>query len=269
MPRGNRKSKTSAPSESKSERYSAPALEKGLDVLELLATGREPMTRAMICERLKRSHSELFRMIQVLEYRGFIHESPDGSGFLPTDKLFTLGMEKAPVKTMLEIALPVMRELTRRVEQSCHLSVRFGSEIVVIARMESSEQIGFTVRVGYRVTFTEAASGVVLFAFMGESDQSRWLETLRKRTNARLLTEFVERAKGVRSRGYEKWKSQFIAGVTDISAPILSGTTAAAALAIPFAHSTRLAVPIETALKELRSAAKEISAALVISDHQI
>lgn len=269
MPRKERESEAGAPLESKSERYSAPALEKGLDVLELLAKEREPMTRAMICERLKRSHSELFRMIQVLEFRGFIHQSPDGSGFLPTDKLFTLGMERAPVKTMLEVALPVMRELTHRVEQSCHLSVRSGSEIVVVARMESSEQIGFTVRVGYRIIFTEAASGVVLFAFMEENDQLRWLETVRRGPSARLLTEFMERATRVRSRGYEKWKSQFITGVTDISVPILRGPTAAAALAIPFVHSTRLAVTIETALKELRRAAEKISAALLVSDHRI
>lgn len=124
MPKEKSKPKASAPQESKSGRYSAPALEKGLDVLELLAKEREPMTRAMICDQLKRSHSELFRMIQVLESRGFIHQTPDGSGFAPTDKLFTLGMEQAPVKTMLEVALPIMRELTHRVRQSCHLSVR-------------------------------------------------------------------------------------------------------------------------------------------------
>lgn len=269
MPKEKSKPKASAPQESKSGRYSAPALEKGLDVLELLAKEREPMTRAMICDQLKRSHSELFRMIQVLESRGFIHQTPDGSGFAPTDKLFTLGMEQAPVKTMLEVALPIMRELTHRVRQSCHLSVRSGSEIVVVARMESSEQIGFTVRVGYRISFTEAASGVVLFAFMGENDQRRWLQTLRSSLSARQLTEFMAQADQIRGRGYEKCKSQFIAGVTDISAPILRGFTAAAALAIPFVHSTRLAVPIETAIKELRIAAGQISATLLVSDHRI
>ncbi|MBS1804490.1 MAG: IclR family transcriptional regulator [Acidobacteria bacterium] len=263
------KSEAVAVRESRAERYSAPALEKGLDILELLAKEREPMSRARICERLNRSHSELFRMIQVLEYRGFIQQAPDGSGFLPSDKLFTLGMEKAPIKTMLEVALPVMRELTHETGQSCHLSVRSGGEIVVVARMESSEQIGFTVRVGYRIVFTESASGVVLYAFMDENDQRRWLETLRRGRSARQFADFTERASRVRGRGYEKWKSKFIAGVTDISVPILRGPTAAAALAIPFVHSTKLAVTAETALKELRNAAQEISAALLASDHRI
>lgn len=269
MPREKSKPETSVPQGSQSKRYSAPALEKGLDVLELLAKEREPMTRAMICERLKRSHSELFRMIQVLEYRGFIHQSQEGSGFVPTDKLFALGMEQAPVKTMLEVALPVMRELTHTVGQSCHLSVRSGSEIVVVARMESSEQIGFTVRIGYRIAFTEAASGMVLFAFLGQNDRRRWLETIRSGFSARQRNEFIARANQVRERGYEKSKSEFTIGVTDISAPILRGLAAAAAIAIPFVHSTRLTVPIETAIKHLRAAAGQISASLLAADHRI
>jgi DNA-binding IclR family transcriptional regulator len=269
LPKGKSKSETSVPQVSKPERYSAPALEKGLDVLELLARERQPMTRAMICKRLKRSHSELFRMIQVLEYRGFIHQSPHGSGFVPTDKLFTLGMEQAPLRTMLEVALPIMRELTHTVGQSCHLSVRSGSEIVVVARMESSEQIGFTVRIGYRIAFTETASGTVLFAFLGENDRRRWLETLPSGLSARQRNEFITHANQVRDRGYEKSKSEFTVGVTDISAPILRGFAAAAALAIPFVHSTRLAMPIETVIKHLRTAAGQISASLLVSDHRI
>lgn len=269
MPKGKPNFAKKAPQAQKPIRYSAPALEKGLDVLELLAKERQPLTRAMICERLKRSHSELFRMIQVLEYRGFIHQSPDGAGFVPTDKLFALGMEQAPVKTMLEVALPAMRELTNTVGQSSHLSVRSGSEIVVVARMESSEQIGFTVRVGYRSTFTKTASGRVLFAFLGENDRRRWLETLPSSLSASQLNEFIGHADQIRDRGHERSKSEFTVGVTDISAPILRGHTAAAALAIPFVHSTRLAMPIETVIKHLRAAAAQISASLHVSDHRI
>ena len=44
-------------------RYRAPALEKGLDVLEFLASQSHPMTLSAIVKQLGRSHGELFRMI--------------------------------------------------------------------------------------------------------------------------------------------------------------------------------------------------------------
>ena len=46
--------------------YSAPALEKGLDILELLADSAPGLTQNQIATRLGRSASELFRMVEVL-----------------------------------------------------------------------------------------------------------------------------------------------------------------------------------------------------------
>ena len=52
--------------------YAAPALEKGLDILELLAEVGEPLSTREIAERLARSKSEIFRMVFVLQQRGYL-----------------------------------------------------------------------------------------------------------------------------------------------------------------------------------------------------
>src|SRR3546814_1800523 len=70
--------------------------------------------------------------------------------------------------------LPIMRQLTIEVEQSCHLAVHTRGQMAVIARMESSEQLGFSVRVGYRRALHESASGAVLYAFQPPDIQERW-----------------------------------------------------------------------------------------------
>ena len=84
-------------------RYRAPALEKGLDVLELLAAQTEPMTLTAIVNQLGRSHGELFRMVQVLEHRGYIEQESGGEGYRLTDRLFSLGMQQPRTATLLEI----------------------------------------------------------------------------------------------------------------------------------------------------------------------
>src|SRR4051794_5824944 len=66
----------------KTSRYRAPALEKGLDVIELLAAEKRPLNLSAISQRLGRSSGELFRMLQVLEYKGFITTSDDGTGYV-------------------------------------------------------------------------------------------------------------------------------------------------------------------------------------------
>ena len=69
-------------------KYRAPALEKGLDVLELLSAHGQPLTPSQMSATLGRSVSELFRMIQVLEFRGYIEQSSDG--YRLTNRLFTV-----------------------------------------------------------------------------------------------------------------------------------------------------------------------------------
>lgn len=250
-------------------RYRAPALEKGLDILELLASERHPLTTSMIAQRLGRSMSELFRMMQVLEYRGFIEQAASGEGYVPTDRLFSLGMDKPPMKNMIEIALPVMRDLSSTIGQSCHLAVRSRGDIVVVARMESAEQIGFTVRVGYRASLALTRSGGVLFAFQPENVRKQWLSELPKEITPEQVAELRARAEVIAARGYDEAKSGFVTGVTDLSAPIMRGELAAAALTVPFVQSTRLTMPRSEALSHLRAAAARISEELLVSDHRV
>ena len=123
-------------------RYRAPALEKGLDILELLAREGQPLTPSIMAARLDRSVSELFRMILVLEHRGYIAQSADQQGFELTNKLFTLGMAKSQVKSLLEVATPLMRDLSEKSDQSCHLAIASGDQMVVVARIENSGLLG-------------------------------------------------------------------------------------------------------------------------------
>jgi DNA-binding IclR family transcriptional regulator len=248
------------------QRYRAPALEKGLDILELLASEAKPMSASAVVQRLGRSTGELFRMIQVLEYRGFIEQGLDNDGYHLTGKLFALGLERPQVKTLIEIALPVMRQLSRNTGQSCHLALPFNGQIIVVARIESSEQIGFSVRVGYSKALQLTVSGVILYAFQSDAVRLQWERLFQPPMNKNEIAQFRHRAQEVRIRGVESARSEFVAGITDISAPIMRGELAAAALTVPFVHSTPLVMSEEDAATCIMAAAKEISGELLHGD---
>lgn len=250
-------------------RYRAPALEKGLDILELVAAELRPMTVAEIVRRLERSTGELFRMIQVLEHRGYLARSEGGEGFRLTEKLFALGMSQPQVKGLVELALPHMRALAQACGQSCHLAMHSQGQIVVVARMESSEELGFSVRVGYRRGLTTTCSGAVLYAFQSEPTRQRWASHFDASVSADELEQFNRLILKATKQGYLAAPSQFVVGVTDLSAPVLRGDVAAAALAIPFVKSTSLRQSMDDCLALLRERAAELSAQLVVSDARL
>lgn len=246
-------------------KYRAPALEKGLDVLELLAAEKAPLNLSTISERLGRSAGELFRMLQVLEYKGFITFSENGAGYVLTNKLFALGMAQAPVRSLLEVALPIMRRLSHAIGQSCHIAVPSEDQIVVVARIERPGDLGFSVRVGYRREIVRATSGLVLFAFQNDEVRRLWLRRCGLKGSA--ADEFVTRAETVRTRGYHQAASHFVQGIVDLSAPVMRGESAVAALTVPFVHSTPLVASKEIAIAQVREAAANISSELALGDY--
>jgi DNA-binding IclR family transcriptional regulator len=250
-------------------RYKAPALEKGLDILELLATTSSAMTLTAIVNQLNRSHGELFRMVQVLEFRGYIEQDSSADGYLLTDKLFSLGMQRPKTHSLVEVALPVMRKLSQNLGQSCHLALHTQGDMVVVARMESSEQLGFSVRVGYRRPLVKAASGAVLYAFQPEDVRRRWESLLNPPLSEKELADWRAHADEVRTRRVELTPSRFVAGVTDISAPIMRGGVAAAALTVPFLEKLGPQTSQDEAAERVLEAATDISDQLLESDSRI
>jgi len=248
-------------------RYRAPALEKGLDILELISRADKPLTVAMITQALGRSTGELFRMIQVLEFRGFIMQR--GNGYLPTTKLFAMGMEQAPVRSVVEVALPVMRRLAEEAQQSCHLALRAAGDIIIAARMEAAALIGFSVRIGYRRPIPLSGSGTVLYAFQDAATRARWEAEFDPAIGEAELTEFRNRANRVLADGYDEHLSDVVPGIVDLSAPVMRGDHAAAALTVPFVRKVPLPVEQAAVRTLLREAARDISAELASSDTRV
>ena len=173
-------------------------------------------------------------------------------------------MAQAPVRSLVETALPIMRKLVQDIGQSAHIAVASEDQIVVITRIERPGDLGFSVRIGYRREIASATSGLVLFAYQNDDIRRAWLKRCRLKGEA--ADSFIERANVVRARGHHEADSHFVRGIVDLSAPILRAESAIAALTIPFVHSNPLQVEMSQAVEYVRAAAKQISNELVHGD---
>lgn len=252
-------SSVESPALSKRQRYRAPALEKGLEILEFLAPRAEAMTLSEISEGVGRSKSEIFRMLQVLEERRYLARPAGTEGYVLTNRLFMLGMEHPPVKGLMDAAMPVMHGLAAQILQPCHLAIPSEELIVVVARVESPGDVGFVVRVGHRRPIPHSTSGLVLLAFQPEDIRARWLETLQRKQVQYEPRRLASNLRSIASHGYACIPSELVTGVTDLSAPILLQGAAIAALTVPFAERRGSRGEPSDAIEQLRGAADRIS----------
>ncbi len=242
-------------------KYRAPALEKGLAVLELLASAPAPMSLNAVSRALNRSMSELFRMIQVLEFHGYLELAGSGEGYVLSNKLFALGMKRAPIRNLHDAALPIMHRLADSIGQSCHLGVASADQMVIVARVEAPGYLGFSVRVGYRRPLVDSTSGLVLYAFQSELVRTEWKRRLAPAAGRREWVRFERQGHAARKSGYVTAESHDVQGVIDLSAPVTQSGGVAAALTIPYMKSARSLSVAET-VAPLVEAAHEISTEL-------
>lgn len=240
-------------------RYSAPALEKGLDILEHLSKMRRPQTLGEVADALGRTRGEIFRMVAVLQARGYI-EREDNERFVIADKLFRLGLNRPVYRSLVEAALPVMRAFAESTGYSCHLAVPSETQMVVVARVESVSHIGFSVRIGYRQPLALTGSGHCLLAFMNARRRSRTLVAIAAEEPLRDIEALVVDLDRFRQAGRVVRASSIAAGVTDISVPIFEIVENGAVAALTCPHIHILVAPVEPdALAErVEAAARQI-----------
>jgi DNA-binding IclR family transcriptional regulator len=245
--------------------YSAPALEKGIDVVELLAAEEIGLTVSEISSRLGRQMSELFRIIVVMERRGWLQKDAQSARYNVTYHVLRLAHRGTPASSLTVAAAPAMEALTARISQSCHLVVRSGTQGLVVLRQENLHRdANLLVRLGASLRLAETGSGHVLLAHLDPEEQRTVLDSLKRpRGMTRAMLEAT--LARVRKQGYELQRSSSLEGVTDISHPIrgFSGKVVAA-LTVPYlhVHDKSCPVTVDQARRLLQGAARRISHSL-------
>lgn len=220
---------------SRRSRYTAPALEKGLDILELLASASQALTHSEIASRLGRTLTEVFRMLVCLEQRGYISRTGLDERYQLTLKLFEVAHHHHPLQRLIRHARPLVQQVASNTGQSCHLAMLNHSEVVVVAQSDAPGNMGFSVRLGANIDILNTASGHVILAFQSDEVRARALGAWRFRSQTRIPPGLYRHLNQILRRGYEELASYQVHGVVNISYPVLNQHgEAIAAMTVPF-----------------------------------
>jgi len=243
--------------------YPTPALEKGLDILELFASSPEGMTVSEVARRLNRTMSEIFRMLLCLEQRGYLAQSGAKDNYHLTLRLFRMAQEHPPTKRMVVEALPIMHRVAHVTRQSCHLGVVDGGHVVILAQVDSPAPTGFYVKVGSKVDLMHAATGHVILAHQSEEARERAIQEWAAETKKKKPADLDGHLEKIRRHGYEKRASYEVGAVTNISFPILNAQgMAVAGLTVPYVKRIEDTITVPEVVSALRKATRDISEAL-------
>ena len=226
--------------------YAAPALDKALDILELLADEAGGLSQTEIAEAVGRNVSQIYRVLTTLERRGYLTRDERSGRYLLSMALFDLAHRHPPLRGLVQLAAGPMRALADEIRQSCNLGVDDAGAVRIIAQAESPADFGYHVRVGARFPIETTATGAVLS----------------HGTDAPRSTQRDDEAAQL-AEGYLTRPDRLQAGITDVVVAVTDRTGATvAALTVPYIGTSYSAVGLDEVVAAARTTAAAISARL-------
>lgn len=164
-----------------------PAVVRAVEILDLLASSREPLPVSSITRSLDIPRNTAYELLNTLASRDLVRIDSSGRATLGLH-LFELGNVFAQSLDLLVQARPIVRELVDACNETAHVAVLDGLLAVYLIKEESTRRVRVLTSVGSRVPAHGTAVGKAILAFQ---DRHRTLEALRGATLAQLTPSTI------------------------------------------------------------------------------
>ncbi|WP_181347565.1 IclR family transcriptional regulator [Thalassobacillus sp. CUG 92003] len=176
-------------------------LERGLDILFQFTEDNPVLTVKEITQQIGLPRSTVYRLLETLKAKSLIQEYGSGQYKLG---LSILQLAKVSMSSMdfLNLATPIMKELSRETGETVILSGIVGKQTICFDRVESSKTIKLTFERGKVQSLHAGASAKILLSYMEEEIQENILDDFLESGLIDSKQTFKEQLKHVKKSGY-------------------------------------------------------------------
>jgi DNA-binding IclR family transcriptional regulator len=157
------------------QRVGVQSLGRAFAILEEVARHREGIGLAELSKRVGLHNSTTFHLAKTMVSLGYIRQERDSKRYRVGRPLFALAASSLDEIEMVNLATPVLEDLSRDTGESSHFAVRMGDAVVVIARTSGPGAFQLTDRVGVVRPAHCTALGKVILAALRPDQLERFL----------------------------------------------------------------------------------------------
>jgi DNA-binding IclR family transcriptional regulator len=172
-------------------------VERTLDLLELFAQEKRPLSLSDIARLLKIPVSSCHDVLQTMQARGYLYELAPRAGYYPTLRLLGLGKEIGDNDPVMLRAELLLRSLRDSLDETVLMSKVTGLQANYLMVFEPSHPLRFSTKVGEPVRSLYATSGgKALLSTLDERALDAFLQTakLKPFTQRTITNKIVLRA---------------------------------------------------------------------------
>jgi IclR family pca regulon transcriptional regulator len=216
-------------------------LAKGLAVLAAFGRERPAMTLSEAAQAVDLSRATARRVLHTLTRLGYVEQN--GRAFSLSPRILDLGFGYLSTQSWIDRALPLMRELSERLAESCSAAILEGGDILYVGRIPARRIMSATLSVGSRLPAFHTALGRVLLGFLDEAEMWRRLKSRRFEAHTPHtiidLQALFDRIRADRVQGFSIVDEELEPGLRALAVPVLDRAGQAIGAINLSTHSTR------------------------------
>ncbi len=152
------------------------SLGRAFAILEEVARHREGIGLAELSKLVGLHNSTTFHLAKTMVSLGYLRQEKDSKRYRVGRPLFALAASALDEIEMVNVATPVLEDLSRETSESSHFAVRMGDAVVVIARTSGPGAFQLTDRVGVVRPAHCTALGKIILASLRPDQLKRFLD---------------------------------------------------------------------------------------------
>jgi len=211
-----------------------------LQIIELLTAYPKGLAFPEICERLDLPKSSVHALLRTMRERGHLAMVEPTRVYRIGVRLMEAGEAFRREFSLVSLVSPCLESACAVLDETVQLAVLDGTDVVYVAKVESTQRLALLTQVGSRVPAYATALGKVLLSSLSEDELRRRLGRVRfqrfTENSIHTMSQLLKEIAAVREMGYATDNSEYTVGVGCIAVPIRDAdgnTLAAVSVAVP------------------------------------
>jgi len=222
------------------DRYLINSILRASNILRCFLGEKTHFKISEFARKLGFDRSTTYRILLSLEKCGLVEKDQKTGEYALGLSAFEIGNTYLRRMDFIQISKPIMTDLALRVQETVHLAVLSGTEIIYVDKVDSPRTLGVMSKIGQRAPVYCTALGKTLLAYQPKDELSRIINEIKlKPYTPNTITskkKLIEELQETRKQGYSLDQREYEEDVECIGAPIknyLGNTIAALSISGP------------------------------------
>ena len=199
------------------------SIDRAVAILDCFSEEKKELKLSEISERLGLNKSTVHGIISTLKYHGFISQDEETQKYKLGIRFVEFGDLVINSMNIRNAAVPVIDAVCERIEETVHIAMLDGLDVVWIEKRECTKSIKTSTKIGARLPAYTTADGKIIICYQNKDKIKNYLPKRIPQYTKNTITnkgEFIKKLEEMKKNGYAIDNEEYVEGLKCVAAPI-------------------------------------------------